>query len=54
MDCTVADFQILVSKSIMIFCDNQVAFHIASNPIFHERTKHIQIDCYFVLEKLAR
>ena len=29
-----ADFQILVSKPIMIFCDNQVALHVASNPIF--------------------
>ena len=54
MDCTVPDFQIFVSKSIMIFCDNQVALQIASILIFHERTKHIQIDCYFVLEKLAR
>lgn len=48
------DLRIEHMSPVNVFCDSKSAIYIATNPVFHERTKHLEIDLHFVREKLSQ
>ena len=42
------DLGVSTSFNTPLYCDNQSAIHVAHNDVFHEQTKHIEINCHFI------
>ena len=48
------DLGVFLSQTPVLWCDNVSALTIASNPVFHARTKHIEVDFQFIRERVLR
>ncbi|GKF43035.1 ribonuclease H-like domain-containing protein, partial [Tanacetum coccineum] len=42
-----------LSTATLVYCDNVSAVYLSSNPVQHQRTKHIEIDIHFVRDLVA-
>ncbi|GJY83172.1 ribonuclease H-like domain-containing protein [Tanacetum coccineum] len=50
---TELNLKVNTSLPVPLHCDNSSAIQIAANPVFHERTKHFEIELFFLREKVA-
>jgi hypothetical protein len=48
------DLGLFLPSAPLIWCDNTSALALASNPVFHGRTKHIEVDYHFIRERVVR
>lgn len=46
------EMHISLPHSPIIWCDNTSAVSLAANPVFHSRTKHLELDLHFIREKV--
>nr|XP_043630138.1 uncharacterized mitochondrial protein AtMg00810-like [Erigeron canadensis] len=54
LKCLLHELQVPVSTPTIIMCDNSSTISLTSNHVQHARTKHIEIDCYFVRDKIKQ
>ena len=46
------DLDVPLTQPIKVISDSRLAIQLDANLVFHERTKHIEIDCHFIRDKI--
>ena len=44
--------KIIYKEPIRLLCDNQSAIYLAHDPLYHDKVKHVDIDRFYIQEKL--
>lgn len=47
------DLGLKALQPVLLKCDNQAALSIVVNPVHHEHTKHVEVDCHFIRDKVS-
>ena len=47
-----AELRLFKGEPLQLWCDNKSAINIANNPVQHDRTKHVEIDRFFIKDQL--
>jgi hypothetical protein len=54
VESLVRELGVVLKEKSCLWCDNLGATYLSANPVFHARTRHIEIDFNFVRERVAR
>ena len=42
-----------MQNNVFVFCDSHSAIHLATNPVYHSNTKHIDVKYHFVRQAIG-
>jgi hypothetical protein len=48
------ELEVSQSKAAVLWCDNIGATYLSTNPVFHARINHIEVDYHFIRERVAQ
>ena len=54
LNCLLSDIGFPAEVATPLYADNTSAIRVIENPIFHGRTKHIEVDCHFIRDEFKR